>query len=57
MVYYLLILGLWIKRYEFCKIGLNSDLKTYLNRVYIVSRHVAASDCTVPFRLDLEYRP
>jgi hypothetical protein len=31
MVYHLLFLGLWIKRYEFLKFGLNSDLKICFN--------------------------
>jgi hypothetical protein len=31
MVYYLLILDLWIKRYEFTKIGVKSDSNFYLN--------------------------
>jgi hypothetical protein len=37
---------------NFARFGLNLASNFYLNQVYIVSRHVAASDCTVPVRSD-----
>jgi hypothetical protein len=58
MVYYLLILGLWIKRYEFLKFGLNSDLKTSLKILFEFRlSHVALSYLLIPFRADKGCEP
>jgi hypothetical protein len=42
---------------NFTRLGLNLVSNFYLNRVYIVSRHVAASEWWVPVRLDLDCEP